>query len=91
MTHGQRKTLIVLAIWLGLEGVLSVGLIVWEFYSISLGDHATITETIKVLYAFQQWPFLLVGLLITGILGWLGGHFFAAPAEEYERIRRGEQ
>lgn len=88
MTPGQKRTarfLGVCALAILLVFLAGLG---WEFYTLTLNDHATITETIQVMWANQPWPFLIVGLLVAAVVFFLLGHFFSAPSKHYENIRR---
>jgi hypothetical protein len=91
LTKGQRRTLAAVGAYSAFQLVGAVGLLGWEFYALSLNDQATISETIWVLYAAQQWPFFLAGVSVVGIVAWLGGHFFAQRATVYDEIRGGRQ
>lgn len=87
LTKGQHKTLIAIGIYGAFQLVAAIALLIWEFYSISLGDRATITETVQAMYSIEQWPFWLAILSVVAIAMFLFGHFFAAPYETYEQDR----
>lgn len=87
LTKGQHKTLMVLAVYAAFQLVAVLALLGWEFFSITLGDRATITETVQAMYSIEQWPFWLAILSVVAIAMFLFGHFFAAPYETYEQDR----
>lgn len=87
MTSGQKKV----AAGLGCLIVLAFGLLLLalalELFGISQGDQATISELMRLLWANQPWVVLLVSHVLAAPLWFLAGHFFAAPKDEYARLR----
>lgn len=89
MSRPIFRTGIVLLLYCTIQVFMALGLLAWEFYAVGFPkDAALITAVIKLAWALQPWPFLLSGIVITAIVMFLFGHFFAGPQEELERIRR---
>lgn len=91
MTRPQKKTAIVLLVWVALQVVLGVGLLAWEGYAVSSPDQADlITTVVKIAWANQPWPFLLGAVVVTFVVAFLCGHFFSGPRSELDEIRSGK-
>lgn len=86
MTGGQRRTVRVLGALLGALLLLSLGALGWEFYSLTLHDEATISETIWVLWVNQPGPIALCLATVAFWVGVLCGHFFWQSRRVYESI-----
>lgn len=91
MTKGQVKTSIFLACWVAAAMLLIVAGLGWEFYSITLHDQATISETVWVAFAAQPGPIMLLIVAFAGVVGYLGGHFFWQNKGTYDAIRKQEE
>jgi len=76
VTRGQRRTLRVLAIWVVVQLVAALCLLGWEFYSVTLNDQATISETVWLLWQAQPGAVMALALVVLPGLGYLAGHFF---------------
>jgi hypothetical protein len=90
MTPGQHQTARVLAAALVAVAVIAAGLLAWEFYSLTLNDSATISETFWVLWAHQPGPIALVLATVSFWAGVLAGHFAWQSRSVYDGIRRRE-
>jgi hypothetical protein len=89
MTSQQVRTVKRLGVALGIFVALVVWLLYTEGAAIVQGGHSTITEVVQLAFAHQPWVFVLLGVVLVAIVAFLAGHFFAAPASHYERLRRG--
>lgn len=87
MSPGQKKVVG----GLGCITVLAFGLLLLtlalELFGVSLGDHATITEIFRLLWANQPWVVFIVSHTIAAPFWFLAGHFFGAGKEEYAKLR----
>lgn len=68
--------------------LLIVFLLVVEGHAVVVGGHSTISELIWLIWAKQPWVVLLITHVLAAPFWFLAGHFFAAPSETYDRIRR---
>lgn len=88
MTKGQVKT--ARAIGCLMSGF--VGLIVtalgWEFYAITLHDHATISEVTWIAFAAQPGPIAIVLVVVALLFGALVGHLLWQNSGLYDSVRK---
>ena len=91
MTAGQKKTVKVLLLAIALLFAVSAGLLGWEFYSLTLNDSATISETFWVIWAHQPGPIALVLMVGSFVCGALFGHFAWQSSKVYDDIRAGKR
>lgn len=66
--------------------VLLLGMLGWELYSIE--RHATFSELAWYVWARQPWVVWLVSVVVTFVVGFLSGHFWAQSSSIYEAERR---
>jgi hypothetical protein len=76
VTRGQRRTLTILTVALGLTLLISLGLLTWELYSVTLPDEASISEVVRLLYNEQPGAFMTVNVILAFGAGTLNGHWF---------------
>lgn len=87
MTPGQKKVAAGLGCLSVGAFILLVGAFALELFGVSQNDHATISELFRLVWAHQPWIVLIVSHVIAAPFWFLCGHFFAAPADEYARLR----
>ena len=87
MTRGQQKVAAGLGCLAILGFVLLVLTLALELFGVAQQDQATISELMRLVWAHQPWIILIVSHTLAAPFWFLMGHFFAAPKEEYARLR----
>lgn len=67
-------------LWIG-------GCAVAEVALYTTGDRVPFTGLWRTIWAREPWVILLASNVLTAIVAFLGGHFFAAGAETYDGLR----
>lgn len=79
MSPQDKVTAIALGIFGLIQFITWTLLLGWEIYAAANPSRASlITTVVRKGWHAQAWVVLLVTVVITGVLSFLGGHFFAA-------------
>lgn len=77
---------------LAIAAIVAFGILLWllmvEMQAVG-NEGATISELVWVVWAHQPWVIFIVSHTVAAPFWFLAGHFFAAPYDTYDRLRRG--